>query len=57
MEVSQETRATVSDGNLPTQGSLDVDSLAQNARLLGREEERSRILKLFHDEAGSLNLP
>ena len=53
MEVSQETRATVSDANLPTQGALDVDSLAQNARLLGREGERSRILKLFYDEAGS----
>jgi hypothetical protein len=53
MEVSQETRATVSDGNLPAQGRLDVDSLPQNARLLGREEERRRILKLFHDEAGS----
>jgi hypothetical protein len=53
MEVSQEARATVSDGNLPAQGTLDVDRLAQHARLLGRKEERSRILKLFHDEAGS----
>jgi hypothetical protein len=53
MEFSQETRATVSDGNLPAQGTLDVDRLAQHARLLGRKEERSRILKLFHDEAGS----
>jgi hypothetical protein len=42
MEVSQEARATVSDGNLPAQGTLDVDRLAQHARLLGRKEERRR---------------